>query len=217
MAIETTTGTYVAEGLASHNCYREYYMPNKMVSHHRANIAALSEGERYEQDLADPSIFYQMPQKQGGRWSVADEYGDCRDQPRETAIFWKPADNNELGTRNRINEHLRVDPERVHPIAKTQGAPRLFFVQRNDTYPNGVYHVLRELRSQRRVKVGTDLGRPIFSDERDPGLADHGYDCARYFIASRAPAPPAKMPATSGTFEGARRQMKEWQRSGRVR
>jgi hypothetical protein len=53
-------------------------------------------------------------------------------------------------------------------------APRgLFFVRNNDTYPNGVLHILRETRAQRRVKVGTDLGRPIFSDERDPNIADH--------------------------------------------
>ncbi len=176
VAIETTTGTYVAEGLASHNCYREYYLGNALVSTHRANIAGLSEGERYERDLADPSMFYKLPQKQGGRWAASDEYKDVSNYPRETAIFWAPADNNEMGTRNRINEYLRVDPERVHPFTHQRGAPRLYFVTRNDAYPQGVSHALRELRAQRRVKIGTDLGKPIYSDERDPDIVDHGYD-----------------------------------------
>jgi hypothetical protein len=47
---------------------------------------------------------------------------------------------------------------------KERRAARLFFVKSNDTYPNGVQHILRETRAQRRVKVGTDLGEPIFRD-----------------------------------------------------
>jgi hypothetical protein len=51
-----------------------------------------------------------------------------------------------------------------NPIMKERRAARLFFVKSNDTYPNGVQHILRETRAQRRVKVGTDLGEPIFRD-----------------------------------------------------
>jgi hypothetical protein len=69
---------------------------------------------------------------------------------------------------------------------------------------NGVSHVLRELRSQRRVKIGTDMGRPAFSDERDATIADHGYDCCRYFLASRAPVPSPDQATAYGTFKGAR-------------
>lgn len=185
-------------------CFREYYLGNALVSTHRGNIAGLSEGERYEVDLADPSMFYQLPQKQGGRWSAADEYADVKDYSRETAIFWQPADNNELGTRNRINEYLRVDPDRIHPFTHTRGAPRLFFVTKTDEYPQGCYHVLRETRSQRRVKIGTDLGRAIFSDERDPDIPDHAYDPLRYFIASRPPVPSPQQASAEGTFSGAR-------------
>ena len=82
--------------------------------------------------------------KQGGRWSVADEYADVQSQPRETAIFWRPADNNELGTRNRINEYLRFDPDRIHPVTREPGSARLCFVKGTDTYPNGVQHILRK-------------------------------------------------------------------------
>jgi hypothetical protein len=185
-------------------CYREYYLPNALVSTHRGNIAGLSEGERYQTDQADPSMFYQLPQKQGGRWSAADEYADVSSYPRATAIFWQAADNNEMGTRNRISEYLRVDADRVHPFTHQHGAPRLFFIKRNDAYPQGCYHVLRETRSQRRVKIGTDLGKPIFSDERDDSIPDHAYDPLRYFIASRPPVPAPEQRTAEGTFQGAR-------------
>lgn len=208
IAIETTTGTYIAEGLASHNCYREYYQPNTIISRHRQNIFDLSPaGERYELDLADPSIFYKMPTKQGGRFTVADEYLDAVEQPKETAIAWTAADNNELGTRNRINEYLAVDPERIHPIYKSLGSPRLFFLKATPTFPQGVYHALRETRAQRRVKVGTDLGKPVFSDERDPTIVDHAYDPVRYMVASRPRVPKGASQAKDGTFFGVQQRI----------
>jgi len=157
--------------------FREYYVPNQLISYHRREITTLSQGERYTFNQADPSIFNKTMQKHGGRWSVADEYEDKRESPAETAIFWEPADNNELGTRNRINEYLRIDPERIHPYTKERGAPRMFFIVRTDAYPQGVMHALRETRAQRRQKLGTEMGRPVFSDERDENIADHGYDC----------------------------------------
>jgi hypothetical protein len=116
--------------------FREYYMANAMISTHRGNIAGLSGSEHYEYNLPDPSIFHKMPAKQGGRFCIADEYADCLNQSRDTAIFWKPADNNELGTRNRINEFLRFDPERIHPVTRQPGAAQLFFVKGTDTHPN---------------------------------------------------------------------------------
>lgn len=192
--------------------YREYYKPNEIISKHRSTIAELSEHERYEQDLADPSIFFKLPDKKGGHWTVADEYSDVVEQPRTTAIFWQPADNNELGTRNRINEYLRVDPDRIHPITKDRGAPRLFFVTVTPDYPQGVFHALRETRAQRRVKVGTNLGKPVFSDERDPHVVDHAYDPVRYAIASRAPVPRAPKQAADGTFFGAKQRLAQLQR-----
>jgi hypothetical protein len=190
---------------------------NALISTHRANIAALSKGERYEQDLADPSIFHQLPMKSGGRWSISDEYADVQSQPRDTAIFWQPADNNELGTRNRINEYLRFDPERIHPVTRVPGAARLFFVKGTDTYPNGVQHILRETRAQRRLKVGTDLGRPIFSDERDPSITDHGYDLLRYAVAARPAVPTAKSNLVGGTFVRAQRLAKRYRQGMRIR
>ena len=186
-------------------CYREYYQPNRLISQHRESIAALSENESYQFQLADPSIFNPAIQKQGRRFSVADEYADVTSDPSNvrSAIFWQKADNNELGTRNRISEYLRVDPQRIHPFTHNLGSPRLFFLKRNASYPQGCDYAIRELQSQKREKIGSDLGKPRFSDDRDEKVPDHSYDTIRYFIASRPPVfVSTKKPAAAGpTFE----------------
>ncbi len=188
--------------------YREYYAPNRLISEHRANITALSklDNDRYMTNFADPAIFGPSMQKNNQRWSVAEEYADTVSQPRETAIFWQRGDNDELGTRNRISEYLRpsgvwefiggrqVEVPRIHPITKAKGLwPRLFFVKATPEYLQGCDHLIRQMRSARRMKIGTENGRPIFSDERDPRVADHALDPARYFIAS-CPSLPHTLP-----------------------
>jgi len=199
-------------------CYREYYQPNKLVSDHRKAITELSQYEHYGFQLADPSIFFLTQQKHGGRWSTADEYSDCVNLPKDTAIFWQAADNNELGTRNRINEYLRVDPDRIHPITKERGSPRLFFIRKSNEYPDGCDHSLRQLKMQRREKIGSENGKPIFSDERDTTLADHGYDPIRYFIASRPPV-SAEVAQRQGrrTFDAIRKEAKKFRKRGKMK
>lgn len=181
--------------------WREYYMPGTLISDHRRNIHALSssiiEGVRFQEQyrfqLADPSIFTAFSQKSGKRWSVANEYSDVKSLPRQTALFWSKGDNDELGTRNRINEYLRVDPERIHPVTKQRGSPRLFFVMKKPgVWDHGADHVVRELKSQKRERLGTDNGKPIFSDKRDENVSDHSYDCLRYMVAA-CPATPAEI------------------------
>lgn len=162
-------------------CYREYYVPDRLISEHRRELHRLSRDcngvqERYGFNLADPSIFNKMPQAKGGRWCVADEYSNVKYDP-QTPIFWAPADNNELGTRNRINEYLRIDPNRKNPFTGELGAPRLYFLTRTPEYELGCYQSVRQLRAQRRVRLGTDLGKPTFTDERDENVTDHAYDC----------------------------------------
>jgi len=189
-------------------CYREYYQPDKLVSYHREQVAALSAGESYTWNQADPSIFSKMQQKHGGRWCTADEWSDTVHLPAANAVIWHPADNNELGTRNRISEYLAVDPERNHPVTKERGAPRLFFVKRSDAYPQGCDRAIRETRAQKRKQIGTEGGVPMFCDERDDTIADHAYDCTRYFLASRAPiAREPRKVAAPGTFYGKQREL----------
>lgn len=195
-------------------CYREYYQPNKLISDHRKEVAALSENERYQFQLADPSIFVKMQAAKGGRWCVADEWSDQKVSP-QSAVFWQPADNNELGTRNRINEYLRFDPNRINPFTKKAGSPRLFFLTKNEEYRQGAFFAVREMRAQRREKIGADLGKPVFSDDRDERVPDHAYDCLRYFIASR---PPVALEAGPGlnpmSFKAVHDNLKKFQRRG---
>jgi len=188
---------------------REYYKENALISQHRHNIYELSKedtdrGAHYSSNYADPSIFNKTMQSKGGRYSASDEYEDKSYDP-DTAIFWMQGDNDEFGTRNRINELLAEDPKRTHPITGELGAPRLYFVSRTEHYPNGCFHSVQQLEAQRRVKIGMSLGKPIFSDERDTKITDHAYDTIRYFVASRARAPSSRPKAKPlrGTFQGA--------------
>lgn len=215
----TCCGWFATDGKGNAFCLGEYYKPNQIISYHRREIYQLTKEVfvgQYSMDLADPSIFDVKKQKKGGHWSVASEYQETEVQPRETCIFWQPADNNELGTRNRINEYLRVDPERVHPITGAKGAPRLFFLKADEkVYPHGCNHILRQVRNQRRLKVGTENGRPIFCDDRDESIPDHGYDPVRYFIASRpALATTATQLRSEKSFEAVRQRMHAFRRAG---
>jgi hypothetical protein len=183
--------------------YREYYMPETIISAHRSNIATLSESEKYIGDYADPQIFKKTSEKFGGFWSVADEYSDVEiDAP---PLYWQPADNNELPNRNRINEALKLDPLVQHPISKMMGAPKLYFIKRTEEYPWGCYHSIRELKSQKKKLLAEVNGERIYSDERDPSITDHAYDCVRYYYSIHAmgmkDAPP---PPKKGTFAAAK-------------
>lgn len=174
-------------------CYLEYYQPAELISFHRERIYALSivvrNGEAqlddYTRDLADPMIFAARPAKGGMLWSVAEEYRSVLPSGADehTQVFWQKADNDELGTRNRINEYLKEDALHAHPITGEKGAPRIYFVQRSADYPHGCYEVIRQTRSQKRVKVGTKDGQDVFSDERDETIEDHAYDPLRYYVA----------------------------------
>ena len=160
-------------------CYREYYLPNTVISQHRKNITALSEGEVYQGNFADPQIFKKTSQKDGGFWTVADEYYDGL----ENRLFWSKADNNEFATRNRLNELLRSSKGRKHPITGSDVSPGIYFIKRSEEFPNGCYHAVTEIQSQRRKRLGYVDGKAIFCDDREESIADHAYDCTRYFVA----------------------------------
>jgi len=227
------------------NCfaYREYYKPNLLVSEHRKTIRELSADEKYVQNLADPSMFFKTMQKYGGRWAFADDYADRNPKhgfDPANALDWQPADNDEMGTRNLINEYLRLqgtgeihrgteptlvgnisvapgqEIPRIHPITGEYGYwPRLFFIAKSEDWPHGCYEAIRQSRSQRRVRVGTDLGKPIFTDDRADGIPDHAYDPVRYFISSRAAIPVQGIQRYSkNSFFGKRDELAKWKRTG---
>lgn len=171
-----------------HFIYREYYMPDTLISDHRENIAFLSGNEKYSQNLADPEIFRQKSQKFGGRWSTADDYKDPRivdNEKNAPPIYWQPADNSESLCRSQVNEMLKIRPTVNHPITGEAGAPLLYFIQATDEYPNGCKFSISQTRGQRRTKVGEIDGRDIYDDVRDKKIPDHGYDPVRYYCASK--------------------------------
>lgn len=189
--------------------YREYYQPGKLISYHRESIAALSGDENYSFDLADPAIFKKQSQKYGGFWCVADEYEDSQiDAP---AIHFLPADNDEMGTRNRINELLSLDKNAIHPLTGNKLAPRFYFLKKSPNYPDsfGVLNLITEIKHQQRLKLGEINGKPIYSDERKPGIPDHAYDPYRYYVAAHSSFPVANArSAPENSFAGIRARMK---------
>lgn len=191
--------------------YREYYKPGALVSEHRTNISGLSLGENYSLNLADPQIFKKTMQKYGGFWTTALEYLDSNIPAPQ--LFWTPADNNELTTRNRISELLRDHSDVTHPITGAKGAPRLYFINRSESYPNGCYNAISQLKAQKRDKVDTVNGKDIFSDERDDSVVDHAYDCIRYYCASHMMAQSEVKPKPPlGSFYYARKDAIDWKR-----
>lgn len=207
-----TCCTWWASTRDFHIGYREYYYEDAIVSVHRHNIAALSPAaERYERNIADPAIFKMTMEKYGGFWSVAQEYADdsftATDAP---SILWSPGDNNELATRNRINEYLARSPFTKHPLTGAPNSPRLYFLKRSDAYPNGMHHVIRETSSQKKEFLAEINGKKVYSDKRDESITDHGYDNLRYFVASHLSGPRegTARKAGPGTFRGAQQRIR---------
>ncbi len=180
--------------------YREYYAPNKVISEHRKAINDLSGGEFYSGEFADPAIFRKSSQKDGGFWTVADEYqsSDLKSPP----LYWQPADNNEFATRNRINELLRPQQHFRHPVTGEHNSPGIYFIKRSDSWPQGIFHGIKEIGSQRRELLGYIDGKAIYSDNRESSVADHSYDCIRYFIAMHGQGSgPEKRKIPSNSFK----------------
>ena len=180
--------------------FREYYVPDARISEHRQGIADLSGEENYALSLADPAVYQKQSEKYGQAWCVADEYMDSRtDAP---PIVFQAADNHELRTRNAIDEILAVDEKVTHPITGTSGAPRLYFLKRNSTLPNGCWHSISETQRQRREKLGVVDGEESYTDKRAKHIPDHAYDCVRYLAGYRIRHTPKKPPPKSikGTF-----------------
>lgn len=194
-------------------CYREYYKPNALISEHRTNISALSGNEHYFRNLIDPQCAKKTLQKYGGTWTHIDEYADPKIEA--PPIYWEPADNNELSTRNRISELLQINLSIKHPVTQQQGAPKLYFIERSPEYPNGCYHAIQQIKSQKREKVGQINGKDIFSDDRAEGVTDHAYDPIRYYVASHSSGlsePRRTVP--KGSFLDLRKQIILLRKSG---
>lgn len=216
---------WIASYAGQYFVYREYYAAGLLISEHRKNIQELSGwtdergnfvSESYSMDLADPDIFVKRSQKYGCFWSVSDEYNDTSISDSKP-ISWVPADNNEYATRNRIQEWLRPNSILLHPVTAEKNAPKLYFLKRTPEYPNGCFKTITELKSQKYVLLDTINGKPIYSDERDDQVADHSYDCVRYFCAQHANFPKDQhRKPTAGSFLGIRNKIKAMKQEGRL-
>lgn len=188
--------------------YREYYVPGDVISNHRRAISDLSEGEYYCGNYADPSIFHTASQRDGGFWSVADEYLDSH--LNSATISWMPADNNEFANRNRINELLLRNPSVKHPITGQLNSPKLYFIVRTADYPQGIIHTIQQTKMARRESLGTFNGKMIFSDERAKAVEDHAYDTLRYFVSVHgASRSEPRRPIPPNSFLGLRKSIKK--------
>ena len=207
--------TYGITSKGIHICYREYYMPERLVSYHRGAITSLSKDEKYHANYADPDIFRKHSQKYGGRWTVADEYLDSR--IKEPPILWQPADNNEMATRNAIGELLQIDQQCVHPITGKE-SPQLLFLKRHQEYnPQGCSHVIAQTQSARYKKIGSVNGEDIYCDERADD-EDHAYDPLRYYALipklTNIPSSPLEVPQFSFAKHLEKRKMNRYRRVG---
>jgi hypothetical protein len=178
--------------------YREYYAANRLISQHRKAIHELSNGEEYSNNWADPSIDHKASQKEGGFWSVADEYRT--DDIEGPPLIFNAADNNEFATRNRINELLTISDRFKHPITQESPSPGIYFIKASRGYPYGCVEAIKQLGGQRKEFLGTIDGKNVYSDERDDSIPDHAYDPVRYFVSMhpwQKQEPPRSAPARS--------------------
>lgn len=207
--------------------YREYMAADRLVSEHRRAIFDMSKPDgwgdqrpQYTSNYADPAIFAKNRGKTANSkatWSVADEWLDTRIVEPETAVWWRPAVNDEAATINRVKEYLRYDTKHYNPFKKTVGSPRVFFVRRTPDYPFGCHEVLADIRNARRVEIGVKAdGSKMFGDERDEKVRDHLLDGVRYSLIMRPsrgkaepPPPPEPGMIPLSVFENARQEA-EW-------
>lgn len=200
---------YAVDGENNIFFWQEYYQPGITetgeygIEEHRSAIAQMSRGHTIRTNLADPSIFARTRgisgfNKKEKRWSVAEEYCDRRIITskvggQETVIYWKPADNNEDLSRMRLRQYLKLDMHHKHPVTGELGAPHLYFIKRNEDWPQGCVRAMQEIRAAKREQKGESDGKPIYGDERDPTIPDHALDCVRYVVNGRP------LPASSVT------------------
>lgn len=179
-------------------CYREYYVPGKIIRYHRQGIYDLSRGEEYSGDYADPQIFKKTREKEGGFTTVDEAYRE--DIENVPALYWSAANNNEFATRDKINSLLEVSDFYTHPLTHEKPACGIYFIRKTQDYPYGVTEASKQVGSQRRKVLGTLDGKTIYADDRDDSITDHAYDCVRYFVAIHGSQPKVSQKVNRNSF-----------------
>jgi phage terminase large subunit len=134
--------------------YDEHYEKEKLVSHHSSEIKK-RDNSRVTDWLIDPSCAAKTIQKNGGIFSVVDEY-------RDNGLFFRGADNNVLAGINRVNEFLKS---------------KKVFIFKN------CQNLIREIEAYRwqSLRPGQEKNNPEAPIKRN----DHAVDAWRYMIFSR--------------------------------
>lgn len=151
--------------------YREHYEAGQIVSYHAKRVAEMSEGENIEYTVIDPST----KSTRGATGKKVDKEWKTemrKYEPEFKLIFGVNSVNAGLA---RMHAYLTVDPDRIHPITKQKGSPKLFIF---DTCPI----TADEVETYKWAKI-----RP--ENENDPEEKvrkrdDHTCDALRYGIMS---------------------------------
>lgn len=161
--------------------YREYRASRKLVTENCQAIKEQSRGEEYIRTLIDPST----RNKTGamGGLSILDEY-------REHDIHATPGNHEKKAGILRLSDYLRFRADRVHPITRELGAPRLFFLPGCES----TYEELRML-AWKKLKPGQARHNALEEHEEKN---DHGPDALRYFVMDRPIGPDRRVVAMDG-------------------
>ena len=185
--------------------YREYYKPNATVSTHVRRINELSKewtsngfkrGE-YSYTVIDPSTHAATREKDGHRFSVADEYLDA-------GIATIKAQNDVTAGINRTREYMRIDEERYHPFLFVRdlkpghplmkynlgrnpdepvlGSPKLFVFEDCEMLIKEIPEYEWQPLKYNQIGLSNEIDKPIKN-------FDHATDALRYGIMSRPITP----------------------------
>lgn len=185
--------------------YQEYYREDEVVSKHVEMINKLSQvrntkgdimQDHYAYTVIDPSTHAKTKEKDGYRFSVADEYLDA-------GISTIAAQNDVRAGINRVKEYLKIDPTRYHPFLKDeegeprQGAPRLYIFPQCE-------NLIEEIAQYRwKTYSGKMLANVDRDDPKEAPVKrkDNAVDTLRYGIMSRPQSPSLMASMEPWVFE----------------
>lgn len=173
---ERNPSTYVWIALSPQGdlyIYREYVKTGEFVDQHVKNIHELNDGEDIEGIEIDPSV---KSVRGGSGRKVDTEYKEEWLKVFGERMPVHYANNDVSAGIARMHKYLRVDPSRIHPVTKKQGAPRIFWF---DTCTC----CIDEMEGYKWKKMSS-------ANENDPDEAprkkdDHTVDPTRYVVMSR--------------------------------
>lgn len=169
--------------------YQEYYKPKGTVSEHVRNILDRSqsmgpqgmEPDKYSYTVIDPSTHMKNREKDGYRYSVADEYMDA-------GIPTINGQNSVEAGIARVREYLKVDPERWHPLATNhlgeavKGSPKVFIFEACEWLIKELPEYQWKPLNYKQIGMANNPEQPVKS-------FDHAVDAFRYMIMSRPVEP----------------------------